>query len=306
MGERILREEGFEVVTVTDGATVLHRLDDVQPDVLLLDAFMPDKSGFALCRELRTRAGYETAGIVLVAGLLEPVDEIEARNAGADAVLKKPFEASAVLETVRSLLEKVRVRRGGEPEAAAEPETPAEPEAPAESEAAAQSEAPDESEAAAQPEASVEEPAPAEAEAPPAPPVALAEVVLQTEAAVAEEPVAASQQPEESEPEMEPEAPPAESEFSEPVESPVAVELDASPEIERAAKSARVEVGISVGEFSEAAVQSEPASANGSVDPERVRAAVTVALHLAMPALIDEVTAKVLVALGEEKPEERD
>jgi len=41
MGERILREEGFEVVTVTDGETALIRLEDVDPDVVLADVFLP-------------------------------------------------------------------------------------------------------------------------------------------------------------------------------------------------------------------------------------------------------------------------
>ena len=50
MGERILREEGYEVVTVSDGETVLIRLDDVDPDVVLADAIMPNRSGYEICQ----------------------------------------------------------------------------------------------------------------------------------------------------------------------------------------------------------------------------------------------------------------
>ena len=53
MGERILREEGLEVVSLTDGETVLHRMADVDPDVLLADAFLPQKSGLDLCRYVK-------------------------------------------------------------------------------------------------------------------------------------------------------------------------------------------------------------------------------------------------------------
>jgi DNA-binding response OmpR family regulator len=49
---------------------------------------------------------------VLIAGLLEPVDEEEARRAGCDAVLKKPFEASVVLDTIRPLIDRARFARG--------------------------------------------------------------------------------------------------------------------------------------------------------------------------------------------------
>lgn len=41
MGERILRDEGLEVVSVTDGETALVRLLDADPDVIVADAFLP-------------------------------------------------------------------------------------------------------------------------------------------------------------------------------------------------------------------------------------------------------------------------
>lgn len=113
MGERILREEGFEVVTVTDGDTVLHRLEDVRPDVILLDAFLPKCSGYDLCRKIKSLSGHGRAAVVLVGGLLEPVNEEQARAVGADAILKKPFEATTVLETVRSLIGKANQADGG-------------------------------------------------------------------------------------------------------------------------------------------------------------------------------------------------
>ena len=45
MGERILREEGYEVVSVTDGDTALFALDDVDPDLIMADVFLPGRSG---------------------------------------------------------------------------------------------------------------------------------------------------------------------------------------------------------------------------------------------------------------------
>ena len=49
---------------------------------------------------------------VLIAGLLEPVDEEAARRAGCDAVLKKPFEASVVMATIRPLIDRSQFARG--------------------------------------------------------------------------------------------------------------------------------------------------------------------------------------------------
>jgi CheY-like chemotaxis protein len=104
MGELILREEGYEVVTITDGATVLMRLHDVDPDLILVDVLMPTKSGYEICEHVKSSLRHVHTRVVLVAGALEPVDEREAERVHADGVLKKPFEASLVLETVKPLL----------------------------------------------------------------------------------------------------------------------------------------------------------------------------------------------------------
>jgi CheY-like chemotaxis protein len=104
MGERILREEGYEVVSVTDGETALLRLPDVDPDLVLLDVFLPLKSGLDLCRFIKNHPRHRHARVVLTAGLLEPFDEEEAMRAGCDAILRKPFEASLVLQTIQPLI----------------------------------------------------------------------------------------------------------------------------------------------------------------------------------------------------------
>ena len=203
MGERILREEGFEVVTVTDGETALIRLKDVDPDVVLADVFLPLRSGYEICQYIKSHARHKHARVVLLAGLLEPVDEAAAERVGSDAVLKKPFEASVVVALVRPLAEAAQAER----EARVEPLG---------------------DEAAEAVEAALPGPLPGGRGSVP------------SEQAVA--PVA--------EPETPAEAIPA------------------------------------------------PAPAM-VVDAERVRAAVTVALDRAMPAMIDEITERVLVALGQ-------
>ena len=125
MGERILRDEKYEVVSITDGATVLHRLADVDPDLILADAFLPAKSGFDLCRYVKNHSRHKHVRVVMTAGVLEQLDEEEARRAGADAILKKPFEASVVIETVRPLVEQAqRDKQENPPEPEAAPDAP--------------------------------------------------------------------------------------------------------------------------------------------------------------------------------------
>lgn len=97
MGERILRDEGHEVITVSDGLVAMLRLKDAQPDLIIADISMPEVTGYELCEYVKSNGG---APVFLTAGAVEPVDEAEVGRVRADGVLKKPFEASVLLEAV--------------------------------------------------------------------------------------------------------------------------------------------------------------------------------------------------------------
>ncbi len=128
MGERILRDEGYEVVSVTDGETALLRMADVDPDLILADVFLPGRSGLDLCSYVKSEPKHSHVRIVLTAGMLEAFDEEQALLAGADAIIKKPFEASAVIATLKPLLEAAREAKGSpaveRPVLVAEPSAP--------------------------------------------------------------------------------------------------------------------------------------------------------------------------------------
>lgn len=105
MGERILREEGYEVVSVTDGETALLRAKDFDPDVIIADISLPGISGYDLCKEVKAKKDRVFTKVILTAGLLEHFDTEKATQAGYDGSLRKPFEASTMLELVNSLVE---------------------------------------------------------------------------------------------------------------------------------------------------------------------------------------------------------
>jgi len=97
MGERILRDEGHEVITVSDGRIAMLRLEDARPDVIIADVSMPEVSGYELCGYVKSHGG---APVFLTAGAVEPVDDKEIERVRPDGVLKKPFEATILLEAV--------------------------------------------------------------------------------------------------------------------------------------------------------------------------------------------------------------
>jgi CheY-like chemotaxis protein len=105
MGERILTEEGFEVVTVSNSDSALIRLDDVDPDVVLADTVMPGRTGYDICQYLKMSPRHKHVRVILTAGVLEPLDEANVKRVEADATLKKPFEASALIAAVKPLAE---------------------------------------------------------------------------------------------------------------------------------------------------------------------------------------------------------
>lgn len=105
MGERILSDEGYEVVAVSNADSALIRLDDVDPDVVLADTVMPGRTGYEICQYIKMSPRHKHVRVILMAGVLETFDEAHAQRVEADGTLKKPFEASALVAAVKPLAE---------------------------------------------------------------------------------------------------------------------------------------------------------------------------------------------------------
>jgi CheY-like chemotaxis protein len=105
MGERILTEEGYEVVTVSNADSALIRLEDVDPDVVLADTVMPGRTGYEICQYLKMSPRHRHVRVILTAGVLESFNEEQLQRAAPDGKLQKPFEASALVAAVKPLAE---------------------------------------------------------------------------------------------------------------------------------------------------------------------------------------------------------
>lgn len=100
--EDCLKDEGFRVISASDGERGLERALKEQPDLILLDIMMPRLDGFALCSELR-RLGHAVPVLMLTAkGQVR--DRVAGLDAGADDYLVKPFSMDELLARVRALL----------------------------------------------------------------------------------------------------------------------------------------------------------------------------------------------------------
>lgn len=111
IGERILTGEGFEVVTVSNADTALVRIEDVDPDVVIADTVMPGRTGYEICQYLKMSPRHRHVRVILTAGVLEPIDEVQALRVQADGTLKKPFEATALIDLVRQSADAAAMQR---------------------------------------------------------------------------------------------------------------------------------------------------------------------------------------------------
>src|SRR5258708_10422680 len=104
MGTKILSSEGIEVIAVSNGDAAVKKLQELDVDLVLADVYMPGLDGYELCQWVKKSEAHPGLPVVLVVGALELYEPDRIDQVHADGLLKKPFEATAMLETVRPLL----------------------------------------------------------------------------------------------------------------------------------------------------------------------------------------------------------
>jgi CheY-like chemotaxis protein len=100
----IFANEDYELVVVDNGTSALEKAREIRPDVMLVDALMPGKSGYEVCEEVRRDPQLKGIPLLLLVGAFEPFDEDKARQSGADDHITKPFESQSLIDKVKALL----------------------------------------------------------------------------------------------------------------------------------------------------------------------------------------------------------
>lgn len=96
-------EEPYEIQSVGSGSDALEKMKQWPPDLVLADVIMPQVNGYELCRAIKENEETKDIPVILLAGTFEAFDEEEARAAGANDYLTKPFESAELIEKVRNL-----------------------------------------------------------------------------------------------------------------------------------------------------------------------------------------------------------
>jgi two-component system alkaline phosphatase synthesis response regulator PhoP len=102
----LLEAEGYAVETANDGNTGLAKATGEAFDAIILDVMLPGKSGFDVCRDIRSR-GSDVA-ILMLTAKTQVIDRVVGLKLGADDYLTKPFDPSELLARVEALLRRTR------------------------------------------------------------------------------------------------------------------------------------------------------------------------------------------------------
>ena len=106
--EQQLTDDGFDVLSAARVGDALELVETASPALVLLDAVLPDGSGFDLCARLREgapgRAWDRDVPVIIVSARAEPVDRVRGFDRGCDDYLCKPFVYDELLARVRAVL----------------------------------------------------------------------------------------------------------------------------------------------------------------------------------------------------------
>ena len=106
VAERLLTEAGMEVALAASGEEAMAYLSTEHPDFIISDVIMPDKSGYDVCRFVRSQATLADTPVLLISGIVNDEVSRQAESCRANGVLKKPFQGAALQDRVRDMLAK--------------------------------------------------------------------------------------------------------------------------------------------------------------------------------------------------------
>lgn len=103
-----LESAGYRTITATDGAEALLRIEEDEPDLIILDWMLPGVSGIEVCRQIRAQEITPMLPIIMVTARGEEDDQVRGFDIGADDYMVKPFSPNEMLARVRALLRRSR------------------------------------------------------------------------------------------------------------------------------------------------------------------------------------------------------
>jgi len=102
--EFLMKKEGYDVLSVSNGEEAMAAIQEKIPDLILLDVMMPRKDGYEVCQELRANPAWENIKIIMLTAKGRDVEREKGLALGADDYITKPFATQELVEKVKNLL----------------------------------------------------------------------------------------------------------------------------------------------------------------------------------------------------------
>lgn len=99
-----LKNSNYIVSAFENAKEFYKKLDELVPDLILLDVMLPDESGYDIVRKLRKRPTTQDIPIIMVTAKTTEMDMIKGLDGGADDYIKKPFSIMELITRVKALL----------------------------------------------------------------------------------------------------------------------------------------------------------------------------------------------------------
>jgi chemosensory pili system protein ChpA (sensor histidine kinase/response regulator) len=101
---RLMERQGWEVTTAKDGLDAMNQLQDIYPDIVLLDIEMPKMDGFEVLKSVRRDPRLEKLPIIMITSRTGEKHKQQAFELGVNQYLGKPFQEANLLSTIDEVL----------------------------------------------------------------------------------------------------------------------------------------------------------------------------------------------------------
>ncbi len=101
-----LIKEGYKVICAYDGDEALEKVEEEQPDLMLLDIMLPKRDGMEVCREVRKKYDFP---IIMLTAKGSEIDKVLGLEMGADDYVTKPFSTRELIARVKANMRRLQV-----------------------------------------------------------------------------------------------------------------------------------------------------------------------------------------------------
>jgi twitching motility two-component system response regulator PilG len=99
--ETLLKREGAEVVTATDGFEALAKIADQHPQIIFVDIMMPRLDGYQTCALIKNNQVFKHTPVIMLSSKDGLFDKARGRIVGSEQYLTKPFTREELLDAIR-------------------------------------------------------------------------------------------------------------------------------------------------------------------------------------------------------------